>query len=485
MTRILLVEDDHRLRTSLALTLGEAGYAVTEAATLAQAREGLSSPAASPDLIVLDVRLSPTESGVDLVRQLVAESRLPPTLVISGAATIAETVEALRLGVFDFIEKPVSREHLLQSLRNALERTRLERQVATLERRLDARCEMLGESPPMAALREQIARVAATEARVLIVGESGTGKELVAEQIHRQSRRRNAPFVKVNCAAIPAPLVEAELFGHARGAFTDARTARAGLFEEADGGTLLLDEIGDMNHEVQARLLRVLEDGSIRRLGETQERRVNVRVLAATHRDLEAASGNGQFRHDLFFRLAHVPLAVPALRERHDDIALLFDHFLATLSAHHRLRRKEVRPDVYPRLAAYAWPGNVRELRNACERLVVLGSDPLTVEQLPVDILRNDGVAEGSWLRPTRLSSGDIVPFQRFKVECQREYLEAVLQRTGWNVSTAARLLDLQRTHVHAKLVALGLERPEGSPQQTADRPQSERAAPFALQPGR
>jgi len=460
MNEILLIEDDARLRAAMAMTLRDGGYRVTTAGSLPEADARLLAPGPPPDVVLLDVRLG-TESGVDLVRRLAGEGRLPVTVVVSGAASIAETVEAVRLGVFDFIEKPVSRERLLQSVSNALEHDLLRRRVKDLERRLDAGRELLGQSEVMATLRQQIDLVAPTEARVLIMGESGTGKELVAERIHRQSRRADRPFVKLNCAAIPAPLVEAELFGHARGAFTDARTARAGLFEEADHGTLFLDEVGDMEAAVQARLLRVLEDGRVRRLGESHERSVDVRVLSATHRDLDREVEQGRFRADLFFRLAHLPIRVPALRDRPSDVPELFGHFVAAASARHRLRPKQLCDTLYPPLLAYHWPGNVRELRNLCERLVVLGSDPLTSDQLPVGLSLPGRVLEGGWLSPKRLAEAPPVPFRRFKAECEREYLEAMLQRLGGNLAAAARALGLQRTYLHAKVVALGITRPE------------------------
>jgi two-component system nitrogen regulation response regulator NtrX len=461
VTRVLVVEDDERLRTAMVRALRDDGYDVTSAVSLAEGRAHMGDARSAPEALLLDIRLGAEESGIDLVRELAREGRLPPTLVVSGEATIGETVEALRLGVFDFLEKPVSRERLLQTLRNALEQHRLKRRVVDLEARLGARRDLLGASPAMQTLREQIARVAPTEARVLILGESGTGKELVAEQIHVRSGRRDRPFVKLNCAAIPATLIEAELFGHARGAFTDARTARAGLFEEANGGTLFLDEIGDMDLAMQARLLRVLEDGRVRRLGESQERAVDVRVLAATHRDLDAAAREGRFRQDLYFRLAHVPLAVPALRERLEDVPSLFRHFVAAACARHRMRPKAVAEDVYPPLLDYAWPGNVRELRNVAERLVVLGSDPLSAEGLPADVFRKGRVEESGWLRTMRLTGGGIVAFKDFKTESEREYVEAVLQRCGWNVAAAARALGMPRTYLHAKVVALGIARPD------------------------
>jgi two-component system nitrogen regulation response regulator NtrX len=461
VTGVLVVEDDDRLRASLGLTLRDAGYQVADASTLREARARCDREPPL-DALLVDVRLG-EESGLDLVRTLAARGTLPPTVVISGAASVTEAVEALRLGVFDFIEKPASRERLLQSLRNALDHRHLQRRVRDLEGRLTASTELLGTSPVMQRLREQIDRVAATDARVLILGESGSGKELVAERIHARSARRDRPFVKLNCAALPAGLVEAELFGHARGAFTDARTARGGLFEEADGGTLFLDEIGDMEPAMQARLLRVLEDGSVRRLGETQERRVDVRVVCATHRDLEAGKAEGRFREDLYFRLAHIPLAVPPLRERAEDVILLFRHFVAVASARHRLRPKVVADDVDATLRAYPWPGNVRELRNLCERLVVLGSDPLTADQLPAHVFGHGGQEGGAWLAAARLAA-PLVPLKDFKDETEREYVEAVLQRHGWNLAAAARTLGVNRTHLHAKVTALGLARPGTEP---------------------
>jgi len=459
VSTILLVEDDQRLRSSLVATLGGEGYEVQAVGSVTEARDALGGQDVA--LLLVDVRLGSGPTGVDLVRELSAAGSLPPTIVISGAATIAETVEALRLGVFDFLEKPVSRERLLQSAANALEQHRLRAMVADLASRLDSEQRLLGESAAMLKLREEIGRVAATSARVLIRGESGTGKELVAELIHEGSERAGRPFIRLNMAALPATLVEDELFGHARGAFTDAREARAGLFEEASGGTLFLDEIGDMEAALQARLLRVLEDGVVRRIGESREREVDVRIVAATHRHLEADVEAGRFREDLFYRLFHVPLHVPPLREREHDAALLFRHFMDHWARRHRLRPRVVDELVYPALDAYPWPGNVRELRNLCERLVVLGRDPISAEQLLLDAPVDRGGLDGAWLREQRLGAvGRVAPFRQFKQETEREYLEAVLLATGWNVSEAARLLGLQRSYLHEKLVALDLVRP-------------------------
>ena len=295
MTTILVVEDDPKIRANLLFQLREKGYEPRAVEDAESALEILQEGSLAPDLLLSDVRL-PGLSGVDLVRRLAGNDILPPTIIVSGEASISETVEAVKLGVHDFIEKPFSKERLFQSIRNTLENAALRREVADLRSELDGEQAILGESPGMVKLRELIARAAPTDARVLIRGESGTGKELVASALHRQSSRARGPFIKINCAAIPSHLIEDELFGHARGAFTDARNAKAGLFEEAHGGTLFLDEIGDMEYSLQSRLLRVLEDGRVRRIGETKDREVDVRVLAATHCDLEKAVQESEFR---------------------------------------------------------------------------------------------------------------------------------------------------------------------------------------------
>ncbi len=459
MTRVLVVEDDEKIRATLLFQLRSEGFAVEAVSNGEAACNRLADEdgAAAIDLLLLDVRL-PGISGVELVRRLSARGRLAPTVIISGEASISETVEALRLGVHDFIEKPFSRERLLQSMRNALENAALKRQVAALESRVEPPAEILGRSPAMQRLRAAIDKAAATDARVLIRGRSGTGKELVANALHRQGTRHAGPFVKINCAAIPPHLVEGELFGYVRGAFTDARAAKPGLFEEAHGGTVFLDEIGDMSLDLQARLLRVLEDGRVRRIGETRDRAIDVRVLAATHRDLESEVAAGRFREDLYFRLAHLPIEVPALAEHADDVPLLVTHYLDRFAARHQLRRKQVGPTVLPLLARYAWPGNVRELRNLCERLTVFGVDPITPDQLPSAFFATAPASETGLLRLHELQS--VVPWKDFKAASEREYLESVLRRTGWNFAAAARLLDLQRTYLHQKAATLGIERP-------------------------
>lgn len=454
MQLILIVEDDEKIAANMTLRLREEGYGVTGFRTAEDAIAYLRDPTrVQPDMALVDVRL-PGMSGIELVRTL--GDAMPATIVISGEASMNETVEAIRLGVHDFIDKPFSRERLIKSVRNCLETSALRRQVGELRSRDQ---QIVGVAEAVHALRAAIDKVAPTEARVLIRGESGTGKELVANAIHRASRRASRPFIKLNCAAIPAHLIEDELFGHARGAFTDAKTAKRGLFEEADGGTLFLDEIGDMEPALQSRLLRVLEDGRVRRIGETTDRAVNVRVLAATHRDLEALAREGKFRDDLFFRLATVPIDVPPLRDRREDVPLLFATFLQQFCARNQRISLSVDHEVYAALSAYDWPGNVRELKNVAERLSVFGTDPITVDQLPTSILTRGGSAENGIVRIGE--TAPVMPLRAFKAQCEKEYIEAVLRRTNWNVTRAAELLDIQRTHLHEKMTTLGIVRPE------------------------
>ncbi|HEX9982195.1 MAG TPA: sigma-54 dependent transcriptional regulator [Thermoanaerobaculia bacterium] len=453
MPLLLIVEDDEKISANIVLRLREEGYGAVAFRSAEDALRWLrDGDNVQPDMLLVDVRL-PGMSGIELIRRLGAS--VPPAIVISGEASMGETVEAIRLGVHDFIDKPFSRERLIKSVKNCLEHVALRRQLEAFRAREQ---QFLGESAAAQTLRATIDKVAVTDARVLIRGESGSGKELVASSIHRLSRRASRPFIKLNCAAIPPNLIEDELFGHARGAFTDAKTMKRGLFEEADGGTLFLDEIGDMDPLLQSRLLRVLEDGRVRRIGETSDREVNVRVIAATHRKLEELAKSGEFREDLYFRLAAVPVDVPALRERKDDIPMLFTAFLQQFCTKNQRVPLSVDSDVLRTLSAYDWPGNVRELRNVAERLSVFATNPLTVEQLPSSI-RTTGVdAESSVLRITEAMP--IVPFKTFKTQCEKEYIESVLRRTNWNVSRAAQLLDLQRTYLHEKIVALGILRP-------------------------
>ena len=449
---ILAVEDHQKIRGHVLLQLREEGFAVDAVASAEDALRWLRENQ-SPDLLLVDVRL-PKMSGIDLVRQLLDAQKLPPTIVISGEASISETVDALRLGVYDFIEKPFTRERLLQSVRNCLEHASLTRQLRDIARQRSGDV-ILGRSPAMLELQGKIERVAPTSARVLIRGETGTGKELVASTIHRLSGRLAKPFIKVNCAAIPAHLIESELFGHVRGAFTDAKSDRRGLFEEADGGTLFLDEIGDMNLDLQGRLLRVLEEGKVRRIGDSADRDIDVRVIAATNRDLEQMIREHQFREDLFFRLSAVPVVVPPLREHPDDIPLLFSFYLDSFARRNGRGALAVEPEVFTALKAYAWPGNVRQLKNVVEQIAIFTPGPVTTADIPASLLTSSH-GEPGILKPSELR---IRPLREFKAQAEKEYIENVLRKTNWNVSAAARLLEIQRSYLHQKMSDLGIER--------------------------
>jgi two-component system nitrogen regulation response regulator NtrX len=453
---ILIVEDHVKIRTATLLQLREQGFAADAVGSAEEAWTRLHETE-PPDLLLLDVRLG-GESGIDLIRRLSAEGAVPPTIIISGEASISETVEALRLGVYDFLQKPFSPERLLRSVRNCLDHTSVKRELSALRRREREGPSILGQSRAMETLRARIERVAPTATRVLIRGESGTGKELVAAMLHRRSSRREQPFVKINCAAIPAHLIEDELFGHARGAFTDAKAPKPGLFEEAHRGTLFLDEIGDMDLALQSRLLRVLEDGKVRRIGETHDRQVDVRVVAATNRPLEQLIAEERFREDLFFRLATVPIDVPPLRERDGDLRLLFSHFLDVFCAENQRRRLTIDASVFPLIERYRWPGNVRELRNVCEQLAIFGTEPLLPEQLPSSVLHDESRHETGLVRLSETAAP--LTLREFKEQCEKEYIESVLRRTNWNFTAAAKLLDIQRTYLHRKVAALKIEPP-------------------------
>ncbi|MCU1245577.1 MAG: Fis family transcriptional regulator, partial [Acidobacteria bacterium] len=459
---ILLVEDHQKIRANTTWQLREEGFAVQAAESPEAALEMMALQPEPPDLLLLDVRFPGTEgivlNGIDLIKRLQDEKRLPPTIIISGEASMSETLEAVRLGVYDFIEKPFTRERLMQSVRNCLEHASLKRELSVLQTRISEEHTILGNSPVVVRLRERIERVGPSNARVLIRGESGTGKELAANLLHRLSSRRDRPLVKINCAAIPAQLVEDELFGHARGAFTDAKNPKPGLFEEAQRGTLFLDEIGDMELPLQARLLRVLEDGKVRRIGETHDRQIDVRVIAATNKNLEAMTRDGRFREDLYFRLAAVPIDIAPLRQRPEDIAILVRHYLDLFCAEDRRRRLTLEPEALARLERYPWPGNIRELRNVCEQVALFATDPVSVDQLPLSTSLDRAVHESGILR--LVETAPILPLRDFKEQCEREYIESVLRRTNWHFVHAARLLDIQRTYLHQKIAALEIPKP-------------------------
>ena len=374
--------------------------------------------------------------------------------MISGHATIQTAVEATQLGAYDILEKPLDTDRILVLLRNALAHLELSEENARLRQRIESRFEMVGQSFALRALQEKIARVAGTPARVLISGENGTGKELVARAIHRESPRREKPFVEVNCAAIPQELIESELFGHMRGSFTGAVNDRAGKFEQADGGTLFLDEIGDMSLTAQAKVLRVLQDNVVTRIGGAKTIQVDVRVLAATNKNLEEEIANGRFREDLYYRLNVVPLHVPPLRERREDIPQLVAYFLQQLAEREGVPPRGVTEEAVQRLQSLEWPGNVRELRNTVERLLILASGP-AITAADVDRMVGRRPEDAAGLGALT----DCRTFEEFKAAAERAFLLAKLRAFDWNVSETARALEMPRSNLYKKIERYALER--------------------------
>ena len=447
MTRarhIVIVDDEPNIGRSLKLILEGEGYRVTVCPTSAVFH--MERRRSRADLYILDVRL-PDASGIEVLRSLRQADDATPVVMISGHGTIRDAVEATRIGAFDFLEKPLARDRVLLVAKNALERSDLQRENQRFREIVGGASELIGSSPAFRYAVDQATQVARSDVSVLLLGESGTGKELLAAHIHQHSPVASGPFIKVNCAAIPHDLVESELFGHEKGAFTGAASQRRGRFELADGGTLFLDEVGDLHEAAQAKLLRVLQDGELQWVGGEVPIRVAVRVISATNRPLEALAASGAFRADLYYRLSVVPIRVPALRERREDLGALVAHFLAEFCARNNVRRLEIDPAVVPVLAAYAWPGNIRELKNVVERMAILSrGERLTVDAIPVEV-REPAAA--------RSTTG----LQEVRDHAERERIRQALVATDWNVSQAARMLGTERTSLHKRLRALGLKR--------------------------
>ncbi len=457
---ILVVDDEKNIRRTLRMVLEGAGFEVLDAES---AEEGLALLDDAIDLVILDVRLRGM-SGLEALERIRArpETRKLPVLMISGHASVAEAVSAVQTGATDFFEKPLDRDRVLVSVRNALQTWQLQREIERLRASAEQRYEMIGESKVMRALFAQIEKVAPTNGRVLITGESGTGKELIARAIHRLSSRSHGAFVKVNCAAIPAELIESELFGYERGAFTGAQGRRKGLFELADGGTLFLDEIGDMSGNAQAKVLRALQSGEIVRVGSEKSISVDVRVLAATNKDLETEVKEGRFREDLYFRLNVVPLVSPPLRDRTADVPLLAEAFLREFCRENGLREKPMDPEVLDALAQRSWPGNVRELKNVVERMAILSGERITLDDLPDEGRLGESVAadvaEQALPLPTT-ASGQRMTLREYRENAERAYILATLDETGWNISRAAVKLGVERTNLHKKMRSYGITR--------------------------
>jgi two-component system, NtrC family, nitrogen regulation response regulator NtrX len=451
---ILIVDDEAGVRSSLAGILGDEGYA-TETVESGEACLALLETRRF-DLILLDVWL-PKMDGLETLERLRGIDADVPVVVISGHGNIETAVRAVRIGAQDFVEKPLALEKILLVVRNALRQRRLEQENRALKEKVAHRWVMVGESAAIHALRADIAQAAPSNGRVLIFGENGTGKELVARNIHHQSLRAAGPFVEVNCAAIPEELIESELFGHTRGAFTGALTAKKGKFELADGGTLFLDEVGDMTLKTQAKVLRALQEQKVEPVGGMASVTVDVRVIAATNKNLEDEIRKGAFREDLFFRLNVIPFRVPPLRERREDIPLLARHFIAELSAEYGKRVKELTPEAMEALARQPWPGNVRELRNTIERLVIMTpGERIESRHLPATVAAGAAPAEPGPFAPAPVV-GEFQSLVEAREDFEKRYIWKKYQECGGNMSRTSEALQVERSNLYRKMKGYGL----------------------------
>jgi two-component system nitrogen regulation response regulator NtrX len=449
--RVLIVDDEAGIRQALKQVLEYEDLEVRVAASGGEAITLYSE--FRPHLVFLDVKMAGLDGLETLTRLRDLDSRAQ-IVMISGHGTIATAVEATQRGAFDFLEKPLDTDRLLLTVRNALAHAELVGENARLKEAHESRYTMVGNSPALHSVRELIAKVGPTAARVLITGENGTGKELVARALYETSPRREQAFVEVNCAAIPSELIESELFGHMKGSFTGAFADRAGKFEQADGGTLFLDEVGDMSLSAQAKLLRVLQEGVVTRIGGSKSIQVDVRVLAATNKDLESEIGEGRFREDLLYRLNVVPIEVPPLRDRLEDVPALVTYFAERLASGAGVPGKAFAEDAIRRLQARQWPGNIRELRNAVERALILASGKM-VTAADIDRLLPAGDG-GAGLATT---VGGSPTFETFKQEAEKNFLAQQLREHDWNVSETARALKMPRSNLYKKIERYGLTR--------------------------
>jgi two-component system nitrogen regulation response regulator NtrX len=448
-SRILVIDDEAEIRRSVRMILEYEGYEVIEASS---GPEGVTLvERESPDLVFLDIKM-PGMDGLDALQRIKASKETLPVVIISGHGTVSTAVEATKAGAFDFIEKPLASERVLVTIRNALDQTRLRDENTSLKRAVEVRHQMVGESSALRQVWDAIKRAAPTNATVLLLGESGSGKELVARSIHRNSLRSRDRFVQVNCAAIPEELIESELFGHEKGSFTGATEKQIGKFEQADRGTIFLDEVGDMSAKTQAKVLRVLQEGEVERLGSARTIKVDVRVIAATNKDLEAEIEKGNFREDLYFRLSVIPIRVPPLRDRREDIPALVRHFADLFRSDNNRRPQRFSPDALEYMQKARWKGNIRELKNTVERLIIMTpGDTIDVDDLR-DVVRFEQksvAGEAEKERPGTL--------REFKESAERTFLVGKLRENNWNISKTAEVIGTPRSNLYKKLEQYGI----------------------------
>jgi two-component system nitrogen regulation response regulator NtrX len=448
--RILVIDDEAAIRDSLRMTLEYEGYEFIGAAT---GQEGLALVERdNPDLVLLDVKM-PGMDGLEVLDRLRNMNETLPVVVVSGHGTISTAVEATKKGAFDFIEKPFASERVLVSLRNALDQRQLRDENRSLKKEVEVRHQMVGESQGLKQVMAAVGRAAPTNATVLIQGESGVGKELVARTIHRNSLRSRERFIQVNCAAIPEELIESELFGHEKGSFTGATEKQVGKFEQADRGTIFLDEVGDMSQKTQAKVLRVLQEGEVERLGSARTIKVDVRVIAATNKNLEEEIEKGGFREDLYFRLAVIPIHVPPLRERPEDVPVLVRHYMEYFSRQNNVRPKRISSVALDALSRYRWKGNIRELRNTVERLIIMtGGDTIDLADLPENVRSPSAGPAAAKSAGGDAGEAKAGTLREFKENAERAFLVGKLRENAWNISKTAEVIGTPRSNLSKKL---------------------------------
>jgi two-component system nitrogen regulation response regulator NtrX len=466
--RILVIDDEAAIRDSLKMILEYEDYQFVGAAS---GQDGLAAiQRERPDAVLLDIKM-PGMDGMEVLRKLHAVDESLPVIMISGHGSTATTVEAIKSGAVDYFEKPLSTERVIVTLRNVLKQSELSAENRDLKLAMESRYEIVGQSPALRGVLESVQRAAPTNATVLLLGESGVGKELVARTIHRNSPRAGQRFVQVNCAAIPEELIESELFGHEKGSFTGATEKQVGKFEQADRGTIFLDEVGDMSQKTQAKVLRVLQEQEVERLGSARTIKVDVRVIAATNKNLDEAIERGEFREDLYFRLNVIPIVVPPLRDRREDIPRLVQYFAKRTAEEHNLKPKRFEPSAMDALQRYRWRGNIRELRNAVERLMIMTpTDSVRVEDLPPDlrsgessVARAPTASAPSETASASAPKGDAQPagagtLREFKDAAERSYLVQKLRENNWNISKTAEIIDTPRSNLYKKLEQYGIK---------------------------
>jgi two-component system nitrogen regulation response regulator NtrX len=458
--RVLVIDDEAAIRDSLRMILEYEDYQFVGAASGQEALDVIRRD--RPDIVLLDIKM-PGMDGMEVLRKLRALDDGLPVVMISGHGNTATAVEAIRSGAIDFLDKPLSSERVIVTLRNVLRQSELSSENRDLKVAMESKYELVGQSPALRNVLEAVTRAAPTNATVLLLGESGVGKELVARTIHRNSPRASQRFVQVNCAAIPEELIESELFGHEKGSFTGATEKQVGKFEQADRGTIFLDEVGDMSQKTQAKVLRVLQEQEVERLGSARTIKVDVRVIAATNKNLEEGIERGEFREDLFFRLNVIPIVVPPLRERREDIPRLVQHFAKRTADEHNLKPKRFDSSAMDALQRYRWRGNIRELRNTVERLLIMTpTEIVRVEDLPSEIRSGESPRPAPESdRPAGNSDSPAAgpgTLREFKDAAERAYLVQKLRENNWNISRTAELIDTPRSNLYKKLEQYGIK---------------------------